>query len=409
MKPKRVLYIHHAKDFNSNAVYMSDDYFSANNSLFGAQQMDTWAGVRLLSSHLTVFRLQLSPNLRRFQFLEGMNVLFEGSFLVDSNFYSYLAPNKLRTLVKYRDTSIAINSDRNLKAQVMDFVKEYVIDFVWVDTQFYDSILPQSTPSVIRSVNFEPEHVLWEDPSKLRYFRYLAKVSSERNIIKNRNVVAISPADQMAYRNLGGIEPAILPLRQLPYLIDSIESIPLSSDYSPLPFPYIHFAASNFDVKHNHDNLKFILEKIAPGLKRLHPEVRVLIFGHRFPSSMTVPSNVRCMHFSNNFLQYIKNSLAAIVPHRGGAGMQSKIFEPLCMGIPLIANPIALSGYPFTVDREYLDGSDESSILKALAMILEKPERVSRVAMESKVKSHQLFSRDLFDSVLSQVIAHATH
>lgn len=135
--------------------------------------------------------------------------------------------------------------------------------------------------------------------------------------------------------------------------------------------PYFYFAGSNFDVKHNKDNLLFLLNKVAPALSKISNEVFILIFGHRFPQHLKLPQNVKYMHFREDYFDYICHSLGSIVPNPGGgAGMQSKIFEPLCLGIPLIANSEALSGFLFNSVTNFWKGGNLDEIVDSIREIL---------------------------------------
>ena len=401
-KPK-VLYLHHAKDFSSNPVYLSDDFISANKSLFGAQEMDSWAGYRILTRDYLVYRLQISVNLSAIQLsLPNGNSLSPIAIRIPTGFRAKMNREYIKSLVKYLDTSFAIFSDSVLRQSIAKIVNDFSISLIWSDTQFYDSLIPLDIQARIRSVNFEPLHVLREDPSPLRFLRVAGKIWSERKICKERQLVAISPRDASLYDRLTEDETPHLPLRQLSFLLEQSEMWDKTSAIMDKPFFY--FAGSTFDVKHNRDNLFFLLHKVAPLLQDLNPEIQLLIFGHRFPKDLELPRNVQYMHFRDDFYKIINSACGSIVPNRGGAGMQSKIFEPLCIGIPLIANSKALSGYPFDADTHFWKGDSASDILESINEVMNKNIQAKLKAEAAKSLARSLFSIDKAQSKIMEFV-----
>ena len=402
-----ILMIHHAKNFESNASYLSDDFFLANTHLFGAQEMDTWAGYRLLQQSHQTFRLQISQNLGRFQLLHGSQVISDSALRDPKTSNLKNMFNYGKTLFQYLDTTIASNMNSSLKVFIEKLIHELDISLIWCDTQFYDALLPKKFPIVIRSVNFEPFHVMREDPSQLRYIRRLGKLVSERRIARTRTLVPISPRDLHSYRILAKGDYEVLPLRQLPFLMQSLEKSQVNSTNSEFEFPFVYFAGSNFDVKHNLDNLRRITEVIAPRLYSRFPKLRILIFGHKFPSNIFYPSNVIKMYFRKDYHSIIQRSIAALVPSPGGSGMQSKVYEALCMGIPLIAHHEALSRFPFYSNEHYLPGSTVTDFIESIEYLLSNREEALLMGKHSSLLCRQLFHFDLFRATMNEAIHRA--
>ena len=59
---------------------MDDDYNQVSNSIYGAQEMDTWAGIRLLSKKNHVWRLEISVNHRTFKIVDSQGIVTESGF-----------------------------------------------------------------------------------------------------------------------------------------------------------------------------------------------------------------------------------------------------------------------------------------------------------------------------------------
>jgi hypothetical protein len=310
--------------------------------------------------------------------------------------------NYLKVIFEYLDPSFALFSDPKIGQTIEEIVSKYEISLIWSDTQFYVPALPSHIRLIIRSVNFEPSHVLREDPSPFRFLKAIGKTWSERKTLLKAEVVAISPRDASSYNKLTKQKVTHIPLRQLGFLLQQAPNW----DYASAPKfpPFLYFAGSSFDVKHNRDNLLNIIEFIAPALASLNPNILILIFGHRFPKNLRIPFNVKCMYFRDDFHDLTRSALASLVPSRGGAGMQSKVFEPLCRGIPLIANSAAISGYTFNTYDHYWNGNTVEDIIKSIEDIIEHPNEVLKKTIAAKDEALSLFYLRRLQSSINELI-----
>jgi hypothetical protein len=400
----KILLIHHAKNFESNECYTSDDFSLANRKLFGAQELDTWAGYRMLKDLGYVYRLQISHNLRQVQLLRDKELILNQSYDVSIFSSSGYLASYLKEIIRYGDTSIARNAIPSLVSLVRRIIDTYGISMVWSETQFYDAIIPNDIPCITRSVNYEPFHVLREDPSVFRFIRKFAKLHSERKVSRTRSLVAISPRDSSLYSQITNRNIGVLPLRQLPFLMDAAKDYNITNDGLENLSPYIYFAGSNFDVKHNLDNLKILIEKVSPALIKAHPLLKILVFGHRFPTNIEIPKNIVPMRFKDNFHSLAKASIAAIVPSPGGSGMQSKIFEPMCLGVPLIANSEAISGYPFRENVHFYPGGNSADIISSLESIYSDPSGAYLTAIKARDLCKSLFEFRRYFATIEEVL-----
>jgi len=397
----RVLVVHHARRTNDSNIYMSDNFTQANNQVYGAQELDTWAGIRLLSNLNEIWRLEICPNESVARLIDNQGHIISichVNFLI--GFRSFFDKHYLFSLIKYLDPSVAFFSRKSLIKYTRSLFKGMKFDFIWWETQFYDSLIPKESKSLVRSVNFEPTHVLAEDASPLRYVRHLAKNISEKKIARSRQIVAISPNDLRSYSRLGAKNVQLLPLRQLP-LISEIEFVKEKFENDFL------FFGSNFDILHNRRNLEFILNEVAPQMLAQGLSNKIYTFGHRIPSDFHLPTNVIHSGFTENLQGKQLGSIGVIVPYHGGAGMQSKVFEPLILGVPIIANPKNFAGfnfepfihfYPATNALEYLEGINY--------FVLHKDER-EQMGRRAREESNKLFSRERIQEVLSRLFSHA--
>ena len=113
---------------------------------------------------------------------------------------------------------------------------------------------------------------------------------------------------------------------------------------------------------------------------------------------------VKCMYFRDDFHDLTRSALASLVPSKGGAGMQSKVFEPLCRGIPIIANSAAISGYTFNTYDHYWNGNTVEDIIKSIEDIIEHPNEVLKKTIVAKDEALSLFYLRRLQSSMNELI-----
>ncbi len=391
----RILVIHHVRNHENSSIYSSNNYSQASNTIYGAQEMDTWAGIRLLCEENEVWRLEISANHQTFQFIDNLGKVFHsGKFKLVA---SRISLSYLTKFFKYFDPSITQFADENLKTEVSALVSRSSIELIWSDTQFYAPIIDGTIPSVIRSVNFEPAHVLAEDSGFFKFVKFFLKLLGERKANSSVSLVPISPRDSSRYKFIGLKSVEVLPLRQLSYLTSEAKSQVPNSDYFVV-------MGSSFEVRHNRRNLDYCLNKLAPALYEKDPAIKILIFGTRLPANIQVPVNVQIVGFSEEYQDFLLNSLGVVVPYHGGAGMQSKVFEPLTLGVPVVANPKSIAGYPFEKDVHYLDASTISEYINRMVELKADGALRKYLSENARDTAGILFSHESFSQKTNQVL-----
>jgi glycosyltransferase involved in cell wall biosynthesis len=381
-----------------SSIYLADDFKRANSVLYGAQEMDTWAGVRLFSSRHEVWRLSVSPNNGELQLTDPCGNKIVSGFFTMANKYG--DRNYWRTLFSYFDPSLAQYGLSQIREFFQQVNNDFTFDIWWAETQFYDAVMPKERIIITRSVNFEPTHVMGEDPSMFRYIRKFLKMASEKRVSQSGVVIPISPLDSIRYSRLNIQCGPVIPLRQLAFLNTEEKSTPEVSDYFVM-------AGSSFDIRHNKRNLEFILNKIAPILLVLEPKIKIKIFGSRIPINLKPANNVEMLGFREDYQDQLKNSLGTIVPFHGGAGMQSKVFEPLALGVPLIANPKSLVGYPFLPNVHYLPATNEFEYVNQMVALAENVALRKTLTANSISLSIKLFNKQVLMQKIHEIHARA--
>jgi len=122
------------------------------------------------------------------------------------------------------------------------------------------------------------------------------------------------------------------------------------------------------------------------------------------PANIHVPVNVQIVGFSEKYQDILLNSLGVVVPYHGGAGMQSKVFEPLTLGVPVVANPKSIAGYPFVKDIHYLGAGSTSEYVDRMVKLKADAALRKYLSENARGTSIKLFSPDSLIQCINQVL-----
>jgi len=111
--------------------------------------------------------------------------------------------------------------------------------------------------------------------------------------------------------------------------------------------------------------------------------------------------NVKAEGFVENLQQFLAEMDIAVIPSLLGAGMQQKIFEPLCLGIPTVTSPRGLAGYPFSAGEHLLLAKSAEEYAEQI-MKLQDIELRKRLSKGSLELCNKIFSRDKINEIIRQ-------
>jgi hypothetical protein len=260
--------------------------------------------------------------------------------------------------------------------------------------------------TVIRSDNYEPLHMLDEKGSAgANRIRYFGKVLSERRALANANVLAaITPAEQRIYQKVNPrADVRLLPLCALPYLL---KRQPRRVYAKPLR---VFFMGSTYNVPHNLAALNFVVDEVVPGARAAAPgafEFHVL--GSKVPPEVSAQAAPDLIFdgFVPDLDAHLDTMDIALIPSLFGHGMQQKVFEPLCRGLPTITHGRALAGYPFEDGASVLLASDAESYVRQLVRLQDRGLR-DRLAVGAYERASSLFNQAQMDSYIGEIVAGA--
>jgi glycosyltransferase involved in cell wall biosynthesis len=278
-------------------------------------------------------------------------------------------------------------------------------DLVWFEYTYlwplYPLVRKHGVPIVTRSLNFEPKHFLEEDGATfLNKLRATPKYASERRSIRWSDAVfAITPNEEAIYRPDAKVV-ATLPLRGLPAFFGRQHAI---REQKPLR---VFFMGSTYNVSHNREALAFLAKEVLPQANTRFPRAFSFhILGGKVPEDIaaTLRGSATVHGYVDDLDSMLETMDVALIPSLSGAGMQQKIFEPLCRGIPTIASPRGIAGYPFKAGKHYLGASSAAEFVAALAA-LRDPKIRQRLGAAARNLSRQLFAENVLDATVQGVL-----
>lgn len=366
-----------------------------NFATLGACEQDRLAGLNLLQDlgHTVRLTTYASPN----------NSLVDSkAFYAAHNLDVELVPYALRRLTWARLHHPAYLDGAAWEHRAPDFwdathaaINSFKPDLLWCHATYTWPVLhlarQAGIPSVIRSVNFEPEHLRQQHGQGLtNQIRFAGKWLGERKAAALSDVlVAITPDEQAIYQRLDPTACVrLLPLRTLPGLLREMHPV---RQTTPLR---VFFMGANYGVPHNREALAFIVLQLAPIVyKTLAKAIQFHILGGKAPSELQQqsPPNVTFEGFVPDLDAFLEKMDVAVMPSVSGVGMQQKVFEALCRGFPTLTHSRALAGYPIVPEQEVLLADDVNGFVTQLTR-LQNHQLRHQLSQNAHRKATELFS-----------------
>ena len=272
-------------------------------------------------------------------------------------------------------------------------------DVVWFEYSYlwplYKFVKKRKIPIITRSLNFEAIH-FWEEMgfSLLNLIKFTSKFLGEIITTRKTDVLfSITPKEEKIYKKIGAKNIFVLPLRALhKYLKLQPFRVMDRKRFN------VFFMGSTYSVPHNRKALEMIVKDIAPQIEKIMPgEFTFNILGTKLPedlSSNLFGKNVIYRGYVEDIDEFLKDMDIALIPSLFGAGMQQKVFEPLCRGIPTITSARGLVGYSFEDNKHLLLALDSNEFVEKLIK-MKNIELRKLLAMNSRNFCMGLFSESI--------------
>jgi len=294
-------------------------------------------------------------------------------------------------------------TERGYEHIVRDIIELWKPDLVWIEyTPLWPLlrlIKPYGIPTIMKSSLNEPYNVRDENGwSFSSIIKSLPKYPGETIAARESDFIfGITPKERDWYRKRGAKRTGTLPLRGLSNCFAHKKHV--HKDVLD-----VVFLSLNYNMGHNRDALLFLLQKILPLLRTRAPgKFRFHLTGSKFPEKYRplLGRDAETTGFVSEIGALLATMDIALCPWISGHGMQQKVFEPLCRGLPLITTKT--NGYPFVPGEEILLADTPQQYVDHLLSLTDTAKR-QKQADAAYAKAQQLFSEETVKGIVKDAI-----
>jgi len=140
------------------------------------------------------------------------------------------------------------------------------------------------------------------------------------------------------------------------------------------------------DYYANVDGVIWFTKEILPLIKEKIPEIQFYIVGSKPAKEVLSLSvdGVKVTGYVPDTREYFSRASVAVVPLRIARGIQNKILEPMAMGIPVVATPVAFEGIRAEKDQDLLVEGDEERFAGAVVKLLKEEALRERIGSNAR-------------------------
>lgn len=290
---------------------------------------------------------------------------------------------------------------------VLNAVKTFKPDVVWMEYSTHWPVLrllkKHAIPTIVKSSLNEPQNCIDEHGGSLiSRLKAIPKLPGERIAARESSLLlAITPDEEAFYAGLGAKHHGTLPLRGLSRCFAQKRH----TEKNTLD---VVFLSSNYNMGHNRDAAEFLLNDVVPLVRKTLPgKFRFHLTGKKFPERYArfLAEDVRSTGFIEDVGAFLATMDIALCPWISGTGMQQKVFEPLCRGLPLLTTKTA--GYPFVHGQELLLCATPQEYVEGLRRLLDAEER-QRMSDAARGKAESLFGEAAVKRIVREAVEQVT-
>lgn len=154
----------------------------------------------------------------------------------------------------------------------------------------------------------------------------------------------------------------------------------------------------------NQEAVIYFARKILPLIQQSVAGVQFLIVG-RNPSrdvqELQKLNGVQVTGFVPDVRTYLANARVSVAPFSIAAGIQNKILEAMAYGLPVVATPRAVQGFPASVRSIVETGQNAAEIAEKIVQLLRDPELAHRKGIDGR---RQVTADYNWDRLLNQML-----
>ena len=246
---------------------------------------------------------------------------------------------------------------------------------------------------ISRSNNFEPLHSFRENTGLKKYLYFIPKITG---VLLERflsNMFVISSQDFKYYKYFWSPKKmCVVPLRNLVVANKNIYYDATNSGING-----IAYLSSTFNVKHNSDGVRFLVNKVFNKPEMDNFELN--IYGSKTPRIFNKKNVI--VHGWVNDIEKIYENNSIFFAVFGGTGQQSKIFEPMSRGKVVILNPKLVKNQNLISGTHYLPASNEIECIEHILDSKINPAKFQQIGRNAFNYCNELFS---YEKNLNKII-----
>jgi glycosyltransferase involved in cell wall biosynthesis len=259
---------------------------------------------------------------------------------------------------------------------------------------------------VLRAHNIE--HLIWDrmarqetNPLRKWYLGILSKRLRQYEVWSLNRVDAIAAMtaeDEKAIRELGGTKPVYL----APIGMNTGEYL-----HTLTAKPNVVFHLGAMDWLPNQEGIEWLLEKVWPELRKIHPNAQLKLAGRNMPQRFLKYNSANCSieDFVNDGKTWMAEGSVMAVPLFSGSGMRVKILEGMALGRPVVTTPVGIEGIPAQHGKEVMITDEPVQFANHLAFLMNNPEKAAAMGKSGKELVSTMFDNDQVASGLLKFYA----
>jgi len=303
--------------------------------------------------------------------------------------------------------------NQQLSKKLIEILQKQEFDIVQVESIFLKDYLPiirehSNAKVVLRAPNVE--FVIWQrlasiekNPVKKMYLNILAKRLRKEELEaynKFDAIYTVTERDLELMRTLG----AKSMMTYIPTGIDVTKNIDVAD--VKLDYPSL-FHLGALDWMPNQEAVKWLLDKVWPGLHRKYPSLKFYIAGRRPPEwlSKLNMDGVEVIGEVKDAAAFMKSKAIMPVPLFSGSGMRVKIVEAMMLSKAVVSTDIGIEGIIHQNGKDVLIANKAQDFIDSISLLIDDKstfENICNNAHLSAIKnySHKSLSQKLNDFLM---------
>ena len=143
----------------------------------------------------------------------------------------------------------------------------------------------------------------------------------------------------------------------------------------------------NFQHLPNQEALRFLIRKVLPKLRQVHPRAELAVAGAQAGieiEELARAEGVAFLGCVEDIREPLSRYAVFLCPIFSGAGVRVKILEAFAAGIPVVATPLGAEGLDCEHGRELLLADDAAEFVAAAKALFDDPARAEQMARNAR-------------------------